>query len=597
MDCVTFGVRVAGVIVVISAPASLAATLADFYKLAQTPPVAGAPTITIEGEAADYTIIAEKRIVARKLTLGGVLAQLADLLPEIARPPGEGVWLRAAALGWEDKVALIAGRTRVGRSALVSWLVDRGFSCQGSEYAFVARDDGRVAGLAGPLIVADPAMPTVAKLEAFRDLAAADGDDSLIVAPAVAWRAAQEWARCGLVVVAEFAPGAAFVVEALDFERDQALLATALSPAFAGKLPLPPGALAFLAEVPIVRLRYGDTDAFDRVVDHFVRSTLEGEISGRDFARFAAAFAGQAAAAKPASAQTFEIPKRSERKLAKFLTIGMATYDDYDGVYFSLQALRLYHPEIVGEVEFVLVDNHPDGPCAEPLKQLEHHIPNYRYVPAGAFAGTAIRDAVFAEAGGEFVLCMDSHVFFVPGALRRLIAYMRARPQTRDLLQGPLVYDDLTTISTHFDPEWRAGMYGTWATDPRGQDPDGEPFEIPMQGLGVFACRRAAWPGFNPRFRGFGGEEGYIHEKVRQRGARALCLPFLRWMHRFNRPLGTPYRNIWEDRFRNYMIGFSELGLPLDGVKREIVAVLGEESGRRLIATLEREGAEADRAG
>ena len=239
MDCVTFGVRVAGVIVVISAPASLAATLADFYKLAQTPPVAGAPTITIEGEAADYTIIAEKRIVARKLTLGGVLAQLADLLPEIARPPGEGVWLRAAALGWEDKVALIAGRTRVGRSALVSWLVDRGFSCQGSEYAFVARDDGRVAGLAGPLIVADPAMPTVAKLEAFRDLAAADGDDSLIVAPAVAWRAAQEWARCGLVVVAEFAPGAEFVVEALDFERDQALLATALSPAFAGKARWP----------------------------------------------------------------------------------------------------------------------------------------------------------------------------------------------------------------------------------------------------------------------------------------------------------------------------------------------------------------------
>ena len=205
------------------------------------------------------------------------------------------------------------------------------------------------------------------------------------------------------------------------------------------------------------------------------------------------------------------------------------------------------------------------------------------------FASTAIRDRVFAEASGEFVLCMDSHVFFVPGALRRLIAYMRERPEMRDLLQGPLVYDDLKTFSTHFDPVWRAGMYGTWATDPRGQDPDGEPFDIPMQGLGVFACRRAAWPGFNPRFRGFGGEEGYIHEKMRQRGGRTLCLPFLRWMHRFNRPMGVPYPNFWEDRFRNYMIGFTELGQPVDGVKQEIVAVLGEDSGRRLIATLESE--------
>jgi hypothetical protein len=593
MKSVTFGVRVAGAIVVIAAPAPLAATLADFYTLALAPPVAGAPDVTIEGEAGDYAIAVAGRPIARALTLGGVLARLADFLPDLARPEVEGAWIQAAALGWEDKVALVAGRTRVGRAALVSWLIDRGFSCQGSEYCFVARDDGRIAGLAGPLIVPDAATPTVAKLAAFRDLPSADADDALIVAPTAGWSAPEEFARCGLVVLAEFAPGAKCTIEALDFGRDQDLLLPPLHPAFARKRALPPGALAFMAEIPIVRLRYGDTDDFDGVVDHFVRSTLEGEISGRDFARFADAFAGQAAAAKPAPARTFEIPKPSERRFERFLTIGMATYDDYDGVYFSLQALRMYHPEIVEAVEFVLIDNHPDGPCAEQMKQLEHHIPNYRYVPAGDFAGTAIRDAVFAEAGGEFVLCMDSHVFFVPGAIHRLIAYMRARPETRDLLQGPLVYDDLTTISTHFDPEWRAGMYGTWATDPRGQDPDGEPFEIPMQGLGVFACRRVAWPGFNPRFRGFGGEEGYIHEKVRLRGARALCLPFLRWMHRFNRPMGTPYRNIWEDRFRNYMIGFAELGLPLDGVKREIVAVLGEEAGARLIKTLERELGEA----
>ena len=68
-------------------------------------------------------------------------------------------------------------------------------------------------------------------------------------------------------------------------------------------------------------------------------------------------------------------------------------------------------------------------------------------------------------------------------------------------------------------------MFGQWSTDERGADPDAPPFEITMQGLGLFACRRDAWPGFHPEFRGFGGEEYYIHEKFRRNGAKVLCLP------------------------------------------------------------------------
>ncbi len=103
-----------------------------------------------------------------------------------------------------------------------------------------------------------------------------------------------------------------------------------------------------------------------------------------------------------------------------------------------------------------------------------------------------------------------------------------------------------------------------------------------MQGLGVFGCRRAVWPGFNPRFRGFGGEEGYIHEKFRQKGGRTLCLPFLRWMHRFSRPMGVPYVNRWEDRVRNYMIGFRELGLPTAGLEQHFQELLGDAAGPML---------------
>jgi hypothetical protein len=238
------------------------------------------------------------------------------------------------------------------------------------------------------------------------------------------------------------------------------------------------------------------------------------------------------------------------------LTIGMATYNDFDGVYFTIQALRLYQD--LDDVELLVVDNYG----CEHTRAFVEGGGKGRYVRATEAVGTAApRDRVFREAKGEAVLCCDSHVLFAPGAIARLKAYYQAHPGSGDLLQGPLVHDDLRTLATHFDSVWRAQMWGIWGTDARGLDPEGEPFEVWGQGLGVFSCRRTAWPGFHPAFRGFGGEEGYIHEKVRQRGGRVLCLPWLRWGHRFGRPAGVPYRVRVEDKFRNYLLGHAELGL------------------------------------
>jgi hypothetical protein len=140
------------------------------------------------------------------------------------------------------------------------------------------------------------------------------------------------------------------------------------------------------------------------------------------------------------------------------LTIGMATYDDYDGVYFTGQSIRLYHPEVTAETEILVVDNHPEGPCAEELRSLQNWIGGYRYFPWNRTSGTSIRDLVFREAKGDYVLCTDSHVLFTPGSLRKLIDYFNAHPETLDLLQGSLLYDDLRTISSHMEPRWSTGM-------------------------------------------------------------------------------------------------------------------------------------------
>src|SRR6185436_7827777 len=212
--------------------------------------------------------------------------------------------------------------------------------------------------------------------------------------------------------------------------------------------------------------------------------------------------------------------------------------------------------------EILVLDNHPEAPSAEPLSRLAEQIPNVRYVPETTVRSTAVRDLLFRHAHGEIVLVLDSHVLLAPGALDALLAYFRSRPGCRDLVQGPLLSADARGLTgTHWNPVWSEGMYGQWAVDPRGLDPAAEPFDIPMQGLGLFACRRDAWPGLSPRFRGFGGEEGYLHEKVRRTGGRTVCLPALRWLHRFDRPGGVPYRLSWDDRIRNYLIGWTELGL------------------------------------
>ena len=247
-----------------------------------------------------------------------------------------------------------------------------------------------------------------------------------------------------------------------------------------------------------------------------------------------------------------------------FLTIGMPHYDDYDGAFFTLQSIRLYHPEILSDVELMVVDNNPTSKHGVELKKLMGNIPGGVYHSFEEWKGPWVKDVVFRQAKGQFVLCLDSHVLIPPGALRRLVDFYKQNPSTNDFYQGPLLYDSMRAVASHFEPIWRGDMWGIWASDNRADDPDHAPFEIPMQGMGLFSCRRDAWiavGGFNRMFSGFGGEEGYIHTKFRNAGHKTWCLPFLRWLHRFGRPGGVPYVLTWENKVRNYLIGFTELGL------------------------------------
>lgn len=241
------------------------------------------------------------------------------------------------------------------------------------------------------------------------------------------------------------------------------------------------------------------------------------------------------------------------------LTISMATYDDYDGVYFTVQALRMYQE--IGDAEILILDNNPTGPCGHVLRDFAANITNCRLIPVTDRKSSFVKYDAFRHATGDVVLGLDCHVLLHPGFIRELMNYWLDHPNGKNMLTGPVVYHRLDACSTHMAPRWRGHDYGCWADAP--QLKDGKPFTVPMQGMGCFSIRREAWQGINPHFRGFGAEEWYIAEKVRQWGGEVVSHPALRWVHRFGWPVRT-FPLTLEAKVINYYRGWLELYGNLD---------------------------------
>jgi hypothetical protein len=563
-------------------------------------------------EPGRFDVLIGSGIPATELDLGDALAtfweRVSFLLIDDLRA---AIALHAAALRRDDRFVLIPGGTGSGKTHLALWYRAQGFDLGTDEVVAVSPGTGATndtlscSVLTRPVVLKTSLVAAALLRDGEAPFAQQESSCGLILrlAEREAW--SQHAIDRGLIVLPQFTAGAPFSLRPLTpGEAGLRLIENCLNARNLPRGGLPLASL-IARRLPAVALDYGATEQLAGTLDVFTRQVLAAPADPQDIARLCEAFTAAAAARTPralaptstaapqvsvvqAAAEPAKraVPEPTAARFPRRLTVGMATYDDFDGVYFTIQSLRMNHPELEGALEFVVIDNNPGGPCSEALSNFGKAVDGYRYVPRGEWSGTAIRNAVFEEASSPFVVCVDSHVLIAPGALSKLIAFCELQPQSRDLLQGPLIYDDLRNIATHFEPRWRAGMYGTWASDPRGADPLAPCFDIPMHGLGLFACARAAWPGFNPKFRGFGGEEGYIHEKIRQRGGRTLCLPFLRWAHRFNRPLGTGYVNRWEDRMRNYLIGFTELGLETVDMEAHFAELLGAETAQRIYAEI-----------
>jgi glycosyltransferase involved in cell wall biosynthesis len=260
------------------------------------------------------------------------------------------------------------------------------------------------------------------------------------------------------------------------------------------------------------------------------------------------------------------------------MTIAMASYGNPDQVWFTVEALRMYQD--VSDCEILVLDNQGNDDVKKVVKGCRVRYEVFSDVPGVAPA----RNKIFELAKGSFVLVLDSHVLLYPKAIQKLKLWLANNwDRASNLIQGPMVLPSLKNAYTHYDDKWRGHAWGTW---PPAVNPDSltEEIEIQMMGMGLFGCRKDSWLGLHPDARGFGGTEGVIHEKYRRAGRKVLCLPFLKWVHKFGRSGDFPLRV--EDKIRNYLLGFDEIGMD----KTPIYSHFGQDKVAEIERTINRGG-------
>jgi len=237
------------------------------------------------------------------------------------------------------------------------------------------------------------------------------------------------------------------------------------------------------------------------------------------------------------------------------LTLGVPAHSNEVEVWFTLQALRLYHD--LTDTELLVVDNGGTDAMKKAVKDCRARYERYTDVVG---AGPS-KNRVFEVAEGEFVVCMDSHVLLFPGSVVALRKWLDGNwEEARNLIHGPMSYSGLEGFTYYFKDEWKGNQWGRWGSTVTEAQLPTEPVEVDMMASGLLGCRKDSWLGFHKDCRGFGGIEGVIQRKYQAAGRKALCLPFLKWVHCFlDRPRHWPL--LQSDKVRNYELGLSELGM------------------------------------
>jgi hypothetical protein len=99
-------------------------------------------------------------------------------------------------------------------------------------------------------------------------------------------------------------------------------------------------------------------------------------------------------------------------------------YDDYDGVYFTIQSLRLNNPELLDRIEFVIINNNPKSSQGSEIPKLIQQLDEpITYLEFSRYNSPFLKGKVFDLAVTEYVLVLDCHVLLEPGTLKKLLDF------------------------------------------------------------------------------------------------------------------------------------------------------------------------------
>ncbi len=324
---------------VIDAPALLVEELATVLTAAEILHEAARTDIRLSLSGDDWRL--EETGSMRTVSPDSLLHEIMEALYRVAARSPATV-LNAVALGLNGRSILLLAESHEIQALSPVWGIDCGFDYMGSAVVAIESDGKTLLGFPGPIALAKTVAGPASSFEKFKTISGLISNDFVILSPASEWMSKDGRSTCVLTIVLNAAPGAALFVEPLDppFVRKQLKDSVRRQ---GGASQADHDTIAALADhLPALFVSFGTIEQLSGVVDHLMRYVLTCAPGRLAFAQLM-----ESATLKPPAAYRHPIPSATPKLPRRTLTIGMATYDDYDGVYFTVQALRLYHPEIM----------------------------------------------------------------------------------------------------------------------------------------------------------------------------------------------------------------------------------------------------------
>lgn len=169
-------------------------------------------------------------------------------------------------------------------------------------------------------------------------------------------------------------------------------------------------------------------------------------------------------------------------------------HSTYDAIHSTLQSIRLYHSEILNDIEIIVLDSHPMDSDGDQLKLslLSNDICGIpvRYIANNKSRGTSEKQMILDYVSTPYFLYMEPGTLMVQGSIAKLIKYFDSNMDGGfGILQGVEFDFRLQNYITHTDFVWHNGSYGIDAQDSKIELSSDTAFLVDGARLNVFACR------------------------------------------------------------------------------------------------------------